>query len=121
MTTINFEHYLDGLKRYVGDTGRFEELLAPFKVGDTWDKIGALPALILEGVQILEKIGADAGAIAIGTGPEKKKALVKFIDDGIELPWVLDKTLDVDGRLISAIIEGAIIWLKARGIFGLLK
>ena len=57
-------------------------------------------------IDTVEHICNEAGET--GVGPEKKKAVVKFLDDVIQLPFYLEW---LDGPAIGALVDLLVSWL----------
>ena len=69
-----------------------------------------LGALILEGPKVIQKIADEMDEVV--EGKEKRKALVKFIDDIIELPRVLEW---FDGKIIGWVVSAIVEYYKKVG------
>lgn len=71
-------------------------------------KSGKLKELVTEAVHVVERATKDLGP---GLGPAKKQALIDWLDKIVMLPGILDnKPLDLDGRVISKLVDEAVEW-----------
>ena len=68
--------------------------------------ISIIASLFEIAIKTVEKICAEAGEV--GVGAEKKKAVVKFLDSIIKLPFYLEF---FDGPIISVIVDIAVKWI----------
>ena len=60
----------------------------------------------------IQKLTIEADAIGQGNGAIKKKAIVDWLDKVIELPFILDKILDVDGKVFSMLVDFLVSLIK---------
>jgi hypothetical protein len=125
-TTINsgqiksqiFDYFdVDKLRTIAGQAGNLE--WNPFKLNADGKPIGfddsvvKAPGMAVDLIKalgiVVEKVCADAGAVA--AGGEKKKALVELLDEIIKLPFFLEP---FDGPIISWLIDKVIDWLNLK-------
>ncbi|MCK9568899.1 hypothetical protein M0R72_08160 [Candidatus Pacearchaeota archaeon] len=126
MSTINssqikqqiFDYFdVDKLRTIAGQAGNLE--FNPFKLNADGKPIGfddsivKAPGMAVDLIKalgiVVEKVCADAGAVA--SGGEKKKALVELLDEIIKLPFFLEP---FDGMIIGWLIDKLIEWLNLK-------
>jgi len=103
MVSVNTDKLLDGLKSYFsfGEIAEdIERVKANFWLalyhGDVFD-------LLYKVIVQVEELAQDVVDIE---GSDKKEAVVKWLDECIELPKLLDaKPFDLDGRLLAPMID----------------
>ena len=101
---IDTAYLLEGLQKY-------------FKTKDLCDEAGKVVAfplnpasavsLLVEAIAVVEKLVADASVV--GAGGEKREALVKFFDNAIKLPWLIEK---IDNWVIGWAVDGLVGWFN---------
>jgi hypothetical protein len=105
MASVDVATLKEGLAKYFA-TPEMKAAIAAFGDGPSLRKA---IAIALEGVKIVEKLAADAGAVAAGS--EKRKALVSYIDDCIDLPFYLEA---LDGVVIGIVIDALVGWYNLK-------
>ena len=108
---------VDKLRTIAGQAGNLE--WNPFKLNADGKPIGfddsvvKAPGMAVDLIKalgiVVEKVCADAGAVA--SGGEKKKALVELLDEIIKLPFFLEP---FDGMIIGWLIDKLIEWLNLK-------
>lgn len=109
MANVNVDKLVEGLERFfLGGENRLSRLVIQLKAdGLSLDLFGAL---LLEGPKVLQKIVDEMDGVV--KGKEKREALVKFIDDIIELPRLLEW---FDGKIIGWVVSGIVEYYKKVG------
>jgi len=111
MSSIDFDKLKSGVAEYFdGDAEALEALgksiATSYKAQDWVTFNVSLGSLIEAGVMAVEKLKTDIGDIA--KGQEKKDALVNFLDGCINIGFIPDKILDLDGHMIGILIDNAV-------------
>lgn len=126
MATIDMTMLKDKVSEYldIGTivdrfTGLFRTDIDPLKIGADGKYVGLRPALteiageahdvLYALVYAVEKIAWDTGQVSLGK--EKKQALVDFLDDIIDVGFLLEF---IDGKVISILIDKLIALLNEK-------
>ncbi len=109
MTDVNTDKILEGIKEHFA-TPKVLQLIEDLKAGGLLRKISVGIALVVEGIAIVEHISTDLADMGV-KGSEKKKALVKFLDDAVDLPFYAEP---FDGPIISLAIDGIVGYYNAK-------
>lgn len=109
MASVNTTLLIEGLKNYFAN-GKLLELIARFNDGGVLNKLTTAVAIAMEGVKVVELLVLDIAEIDAVEGREKRDALVKFLDDAIDVPWYLES---VDGPIIGIVIDATVAFLNA--------
>ena len=119
MASLNTDKLVGGLETYF----KSEEMLTlvkELKEPGLLSKISTGIAIVMEGVKAVEQIAFDLRDMSI-KGSEKKKALVKFLDDCVDVPFYLEP---IDGIVIGMAIDGIIAYYNIKighGWLGIVK
>jgi len=106
---LNTETLIKGLESYFDPEGDFKEDILSLKEGSFFDKIKTMIELVKEAIVVVEKLALDLGGLKAGS--EKKEAIVKWIDDCLELPWYAEF---FDGKLAAAVIDATVLWYNKK-------
>ena len=101
---IDVDALLRGLNDYFTGIDSIKEKIEEMKTGGF--TFGIVLACLQDGSRFIDKIVSDSEQIVDGS--VKKEALKKFLDDVIKLPFLFDSVLNLDGKLIGALIDGYI-------------
>lgn len=112
IVTFNLEYLLEGLGKLANIPAFKEKLdkIKKFEFSLKW--FLGLFEVIKAGIVTLQKLTIEADGLGQGNGKIKKKALVDWLDKVIELPFILDKILDVDGMIFGMIIDFLVNLIK---------
>jgi len=103
MSSLNTEKILEGLKEYFV-TPKIQELVAQLGEVGVLKKITISVSIALQCIVVVERLALDLADMKI-SGSEKKKALVKFLDDAVDVPFWLEP---IDGMIIGIAIDAAV-------------
>ena len=109
MASVNTDRIVVELKDYF-ITDEMVALLEALKNGGVLAKITTGIAIVMEGVKAVEQIAIDLADLGI-SGSEKKRALVKFLDDCVDVPFFLEP---LDGIIIGMAIDGIVAYYNAK-------
>jgi len=109
MTDVNTDKLLEGIKAHFA-TPEIIKLVEDIQEGGLLHKLAVGIGLVVEGVKAVEQIAADLGDMSIA-GSQKKAALVKFLDDVIELPFYAEP---FDGPVLSLAIDGIVAYYNVK-------
>lgn len=109
MANLDVDHLVAGLKEYFV-TPEMEELIGKLKDGGfKLSKIVTGVALVFEAIKKVEELAADI--TEVGGGGEKKKAVQKFLDDAIDLPFWMEP---LDGPVIGIVIDAVVLYYNTK-------
>ena len=104
---IKTEVLLEGLEDYF-EVGQYKAVLTEFEQAQGFAKVQVAVKLFPLAVVAMENVYKDAYDMAEGGGKEKREALIDWIDESVELPFLLEKLgLDrkISGMAIDMIVE----------------
>jgi len=103
MSSINTEKLLEAIKAYFA-TPEILDIIERLKSSGLLNKLRLGLALVLEGIVVVEAAAVDLSELGI-TGSEKKEALVKLLDDVVDVPFWAEP---FDGMIIGMAIDAAV-------------
>lgn len=100
---VNTEQLLAGINQYA-EVDRFKQIITEIQEASVLGKIVKAVTLVPLLVTVVEKVHYDLADIQ-ATGKEKKEAVVKWIDDMIEVPFYIEPW---DDNLISIAVDAVV-------------
>lgn len=107
MASVNVDKLIAGLKDYFVQP-KMLQLIEDFKAAGVLKKITIGVSIALYCIVVVEHLAADLGDLGV-PGSEKKEALVKFLDDSVDVPFYLEP---VDGLIMGIAIDAFVGWLN---------
>ena len=107
---VNLELLLKGLKEYFSEVEVIKEKIEEMKSGGF--EFGILLACLKDGARLVDQIAKDSTELV--SSSTKKEALSSFLDEVIQLPFLFDKILNVDGLIIGGLIDGYVHLMNSK-------
>lgn len=109
MTSLNTDKLLDGIRTHF-ETPEMVKLIEDIQQGGLLHKFSVGIGLLIEGVKVVEHLAKDMADLGIA-GSEKKKALVKYLDNIIKLPFYAEP---FDGPILGLAVDGIVAYYNAK-------
>ncbi len=106
MASVNVDKLVEGLRAHFA-TDEIVSLIDEIQKDGVLDKVSAGFALVKECIPIVEQLAIDLDDLDEVQGKDKRDALVKFLDDCIELPFWAEP---FDDNIIGTAIDGLVWW-----------
>lgn len=108
---IDVEELIAGLDKFA-EVGEAQELIRRIKTGGFFAALynNDLSQLVTLLAKALQEVGQSIPELR---GKDKHKALVKWADDCVDLPTIIDSPpINLDKRIFESLVGPAVEWLK---------